>query len=104
MPLLGGLPVLSIMTSRSDRAAPGRRLSASVRDLFGDALTEIRLEPLTSEDTRTLVANLLEIESLPSDTRDLTLAKADGNPSLVEEDIRMLYHRGARRRQAARRR
>ena len=102
MPLLGGLPVLSIMTSRSDRAAPGWRLIAGVRDLFGDALTEIRLEPLTSEDTRTLVANLLEIESLPSDTRDLILAKAEGNPFFVEEVIRMLIDRGAIRREADR--
>ena len=102
MPLLGGLPVLSIMTSRSDRAAPGWRLIAGVRDLFGDALTEIRLEALTSEDTRTLVANLLEIESLPSDTRDLILAKAEGNPFFVEEVIRMLIDRGAIRREADR--
>src|SRR4029077_2068815 len=55
MPLLGDLPVLAIMTARNDRDAPGWRLVAGVRDLFGDALTEIRLDPLTSEETRTLV-------------------------------------------------
>ena len=35
--------------------------------LFGDALTEIGLQPLTDDDSRELVANLLEIESLPDD-------------------------------------
>ena len=95
MPLLGDLPVLAVMTSRNDRSAPGWRLVAGVRDLFGDALTEIRLEPLTGEETRTLVANLLEIESLPPATRDLILAKAEGNPFFVEEVIRMLIDRGA---------
>jgi hypothetical protein len=95
MPLLGDLPVLAIMTSRNDRNAPGWRLVAGVRDLFGDALTEIRLDPLTSAETRTLVANLLEIESLPAATRDLILAKAEGNPFFVEEVIRMLIDRGA---------
>jgi len=95
MPLLGDLPVLAIMTSRNDRDAPGWRLVAGVRDLFGDALTEIRLDPLTSEETRTLVANLLEIESLPAAARDLILAKAEGNPFFVEEVIRMLIDRGA---------
>ena len=95
MPLLGDLPVLAIMTSRNDRDAPGWRLVAGVRDLFGDALTEIRLDPLTSDETRTLVANLLEIESLPAAARDLILAKAEGNPFFVEEVIRMLIDRGA---------
>src|SRR5439155_1038062 len=69
MPLLAELPVLSIMTSRNDRDAPGWRLVAGVRDLFGDALTEIQLDPLSSAETRTLVASLLEIESLPAATR-----------------------------------
>ena len=94
-PLLTDLPVLTIMTSRNDRDAPGWRLVAGVRDLFGDALTEIKLEPLSGDDARTLVANLLEIESLPNATRDQILAKAEGNPFFVEEVIRMLIDRGA---------
>ena len=102
MPLLGDLPVLSIMTTRNDREAPGWRLIAGVRDLFGDALAEIRLDPLTKEDARIMVANLLEIESLPRDTRDLILAKAEGNPFFVEEVIRMLIDRGAIHREADR--
>jgi class 3 adenylate cyclase len=101
-PLLAELPVLSIMTSRNDREAPGWRLVAGVRDLFGDALTEIRLDPLTREDARTMVANLLEIESLPPGTRDLILAKAEGNPFFVEEVIRMLIDRGAIQREGDR--
>jgi len=100
MPLLAELPVLSIMTSRNDRDAPGWRLVAGVRDLFGDALTEIQLDPLSSDETRTLVASLLEIESLPAATRDLILAKAEGNPFFVEEVIRMLIDRGVIQREA----
>ncbi|HTD63775.1 MAG TPA: adenylate/guanylate cyclase domain-containing protein [Verrucomicrobiae bacterium] len=100
MPLLAELPVLSIMTSRNDRDAPGWRLVAGVRDLFGDALTEIQLDPLSSDETRTLVASLLEIESLPAATRDLILAKAEGNPFFVEEVIRMLIDRGVIHREA----
>ena len=101
-PLLADLPVLTIMTSRSDRDAPGWRLVAGVRDLFGDALTEIKLEPLSSDETRTLVATLLEIESLPAATRDLILAKAEGIPFFVEEVIRMLIDRGAIHREGDR--
>ncbi|HEY7624399.1 MAG TPA: adenylate/guanylate cyclase domain-containing protein [Candidatus Limnocylindria bacterium] len=101
-PLLADLPVLTIMTSRNDRDAPGWRLVAGVRDLFGDALTEIKLDPLSVEDSRTLVANLLEIESLPAETRDLILAKAEGNPFFVEEVIRMLIDRGGIHREGDR--
>jgi class 3 adenylate cyclase len=95
MPLAADLPVLSIMSSRSDRDALGWRLVSGARDLFGDALTEIRLDPLSSDQTRSLVANLLEIESLPQNARDVILAKAEGNPFFVEEVIRMLIDRGA---------
>ena len=66
-----------------------------MRDLFGDALLELKLDALSGEETRTLVANLLHIESLPQQTRDHILAKAEGNPFFVEEVIRMLIDRGA---------
>ena len=52
-------------------------------------------DPLSLEDSRSLVSNLLRIESLRADTRDLILAKAEGNPFFVEEVIRMLIDRGA---------
>ncbi len=101
-PLMSDLPVVCIATSRVERSAEGWRLITGVRDLFGDALTEIRLDPLSNEDSRTLVANLLEIESLPTVTRELILTKAEGNPFFVEEVIRMLVDRGMIERQADR--
>ncbi|HEV2027430.1 MAG TPA: adenylate/guanylate cyclase domain-containing protein [Candidatus Dormibacteraeota bacterium] len=101
-PLMSDLPVVCIATSRVERSAEGWRLITGIRDLFGDALTEIRLDPLSNEDSRTLVANLLEIESLPTVTRELILTKAEGNPFFVEEVIRMLVDRGMIERQADR--
>jgi len=95
LPSVVGLPVLFILSSRVERGAVGWRLVAGARDIFGDALTEIRLAPLSLEDSRTLVSNLLRIESLPSETRDLVLAKAEGNPFFVEEVVRMLIDREA---------
>ena len=41
----------------SNAASAGWRLIAGARDIFGDALTEIRLEPLSTQDSRTLVSN-----------------------------------------------
>ncbi len=95
IPTLAGLPLLFILSSRPDRASNGWRLITGARDVFGDSLTEIRLDPLSMEDSRTLVSNLLTIESLPQETRDLILARAEGNPFFVEEVIRMLIDREA---------
>ena len=95
IPLANELPLFVVATSRFDRESEGWRLIAAVRDLFGDALVEMKLDPLSSEDTRMLVANLLHLESLPKETREHILTKAEGNPFFVEEVIRMLIDRGA---------
>jgi class 3 adenylate cyclase len=95
LPLARELPLLVIATSRLDRESEGWRLISLVRDVFGDALVELRLDPLSAEESRTLVGNLLHVESLPQATRDHILAKAEGNPFFVEEVIRMLIDRGA---------
>src|SRR5206468_2111063 len=75
MPLANELPLFVVATSRLDRESEGWRLIAAVRDLFGDALIEIRLDPLSGDETRTLVANLLHLESLPKETREHILTK-----------------------------
>lgn len=95
LPTVAGLPILFIISSRHERTAVGWRLIAGAREIYGDALTEIRLDPLSLDDSRTLVSNLLTIESLADATRDLILARAEGNPFFVEEVIRMLIDRGA---------
>ena len=95
LPTVAGLPILLILSSRQERTAAGWRLIAGAREIYGDALTELRLDPLSIDDSRTLVSNLLTIESLPDETRDLILARAEGNPFFVEEVIRMLIDRGA---------
>jgi class 3 adenylate cyclase len=95
LPTVAGLPVLFILSARPERSATGWHLVAGARDVYGDALTEMRLDPLSLDDSRALVSNLLTVESLPLETRDLILAKAEGNPFFVEEVIRMLIDRGA---------
>jgi hypothetical protein len=95
LPAVATLPVLFVLSSRMERKAAGWRLIAGARDLWGDALAEIRLDPLSLQDSRALVSNLLRIESIPAETRDLVLARAEGNPFFVEEVIRMLIDRGA---------
>src|SRR6266581_1810211 len=95
LPTVAGLPILFILSSRQERTAVGWRLIAGAREIYGDALTEMRLDPLSMDDSRTLISNLLTIQSLADETRDLILARAEGNPFFVEEVIRMLIDRGA---------
>ncbi len=88
LPLAAALPVLVVGALRADNETPGFAL-------LGEALNEIRLDPLSDAESRTLVANLLEIESLPDAVRDGILARAEGNPFFVEEVVRMLIEHGA---------
>ncbi len=93
--LVAHLPVLFIGAMRAEADTPGWALIPHARELFGEALAEIRLEALSGDESRTLVANLLEIESLPDAVRDTILSRAEGNPFFVEETVRMLIERGA---------
>jgi class 3 adenylate cyclase len=95
VPLLTPLPVLGLFVSRVETDAPGWRLVTQIKAGFGDAVTEIRLQPLDEGSSRELVSNLLEIESLPEAVRQAILKRAEGNPFFVEEVIRMLIGRGA---------
>jgi predicted ATPase/class 3 adenylate cyclase len=56
---------------------------------------DVWLDPLTADESETLVGNLLRIEDLPQALRDKILAHAEGNPFYVEEIIRTLIDRGA---------
>jgi len=95
LPLTGEAPLLFCFVARPDRDVPGWKLVAAAREAMGAGLTELTLNPLSEADSRQLVSNLLEIESLPDHIRSVILKKAEGNPFFVEEVIRMLIDRGA---------
>jgi predicted ATPase len=95
LPLVTQQPVLVLAAGRGETDAPGWKIVTQARAVFGDALTELRLQPLSDGESRALVANLLEIESLPETVRDAILKRSEGNPFFVEEVIRMLIERGA---------
>jgi class 3 adenylate cyclase/tetratricopeptide (TPR) repeat protein len=54
----------------------------------------VRLEPLTAEETRRLIAALLAIDDLPETVRTTIVERAQGNPLYVEELLRMLIDAG----------
>lgn len=95
LPLVSTGPILFCLVTRMDRESAGWRLVNAARELLGGSLTEINLQNLSEKDSRSLVANLLAIESLSEKVKDLILEKAEGNPLFMEEVIRMLIDRGA---------
>ncbi|MBI5028898.1 MAG: AAA family ATPase [Chloroflexi bacterium] len=87
-------PIVFVFVTRAEKDAPGWKLVAQSHDVAGVGATELYLAPLSENDSKQLVSNLLEVESLPDGLRHLILAKAEGNPFFVEEVIRMLIDRG----------
>ena len=102
MPLALQHPIVFIAALRAEKDSPGWGLIAQAREQFGDRVTEINLQPLDDAESRTLVANLLEIESLPDVVRNLIMSRAEGNPFFVEEVVRMLIDRGVIEQEGAR--
>jgi predicted ATPase/class 3 adenylate cyclase len=92
---IANLPLLLLFTSRPEPDAPIDELAERAAQTLGQTFRRIRLEPLSEAESRSLVAELLEIESLPLNVRDLILYKSEGNPLFVEEIIRMLMEQGA---------
>ncbi|MEM7345950.1 MAG: adenylate/guanylate cyclase domain-containing protein [Chloroflexota bacterium] len=95
MPLTNEIPLLFCFVTRPDYDAPGWKLVTTARDTFSHSLTELNLQTLSTTDSRQIISNLLEIESLPEEIRNVILARSEGNPFFVEEVIRMLIDRGA---------
>ncbi|HKY51003.1 MAG TPA: AAA family ATPase, partial [Candidatus Limnocylindria bacterium] len=95
MAIANELPLLVLVACRPDQDAAGWRLVTMARELFGDTLLEIRLQPLSVEESQALIGNLLDVESVPARVTAYILKRAEGNPFYVEEIIRMLIDRGA---------
>ncbi|MFY9616129.1 MAG: adenylate/guanylate cyclase domain-containing protein [Candidatus Dormiibacterota bacterium] len=94
MPLFRKLRILLVAALRPDRDSGGWRLLTAAREVFGETLAELSLQPLSQAAGTELIGNLLEVESLPGKVRASIIARAEGNPFFVEEVVRMLMDRG----------
>jgi len=93
------VPLVIVFVTRPDKDAAGWKLIAHSHEISGVGAMELHLAPLSEGDSKQLVSNLLEIEALPENLRQMILAKAEGNPFFVEEVLRMLIDRGGIARQ-----
>ena len=77
---------------------PSRRELLETRPGWGSGapnMSTLVLEPLKTEDSEQLIANLLGQTGLPRKAYDGIIAAAEGNPLFVEEMIRILIDDGA---------
>ena len=88
------LRVLLVAALRPDHDSGGWRLLTMAREVFGETLAELQLQPLSAAAGTELIGNLLEVESLPPRLRATIFARAEGNPFFVEEVVRMLIDGG----------
>jgi len=95
LPLVFNSPILFCLVTRPELDSPGWKLITSAREILGRSLTEVNLNVLSDTDSRELISNLLEIEALPGNIRELILEKSEGNPFFVEEVVRMLIDQQA---------
>lgn len=94
LPLVVDIPLIVVLVSRPDKVSHGWRLVEQSREIAGAGALEMHLAPLTEQDSRKLVGNLLTIETIPDDARERILSRTEGNPFFVEEVIRMLIDEG----------
>ncbi len=94
MPIVPEIPLVVVLVSRPEKESPGWRMIELAREVAGAGALELHLAPLTEQDSRQLVSNLLNVEALPEDVRTMILGKAEGNPFFVEEVLRMLIDQG----------
>ncbi|HEV8229557.1 MAG TPA: adenylate/guanylate cyclase domain-containing protein, partial [Candidatus Limnocylindria bacterium] len=90
-------PLLVIGTSRPDPQSAAAELRRYW--LGSPRYAEIRVDPLTDEQAAILIGNLLAVDDLPAQIRDVTIRRAEGNPLYVEEIIRTLIESGVVRRE-----
>lgn len=95
LPLAQTAPVLLIFPTRDTPEGPTRRVRDFAAAQPAVQLVDIKLAPLTAQDSALLVANLAGSLNLPLELRDRIQLKTGGNPFFIEEIIRSLITEGA---------
>ena len=90
LPLTRAVPLLILSAAR-----PAEDGGAAGQDEAGYLGHTLRLSPLTRDESGALIRDLLRIENLPEQMRELILSRAEGNPFFLEELLRSLIDAGA---------
>jgi predicted ATPase/class 3 adenylate cyclase len=89
------LPILFVNALRPDRGSPGWGIKAIADGEYPHRYTEIQLDSLSHEESRTLVSRLLNNDGLPDFLQEDIFTKAAGNPFFTEEIVREMMENGS---------
>lgn len=95
LPSIENKPVVLLFALRPRRDVPAHQIAQTTSELYSHRYTEIKLRPLSLEESGELVDRLLDNADLPEDLRGNIQERAGGNPFYVEEIVRTLIERGA---------
>jgi len=82
---LATMPLMLLCVYRPEQEHRVWQLSDKAQRKCLDRFTAIRLQQLSSHQSRLLVEELLTIDNLPSSFKEMILSKAEGNPFFIEE-------------------
>ncbi len=89
-----GIPLLVVSALRPVEETPAFKVIQAAERSLPHNYHEIRLLPLTTEESGDLLDALLRSSDLPADIRNRIRTKSEGNPFFVEEIVRSLIDRG----------
>lgn len=92
--LTSSAPILFCLVSRQEHDAVGWNLVQTARERIGLRLTEIKLDNLSEEESRSFIEQLINTKKIPQIVQKVVLRKSEGNPYFIEELIRMLINEG----------
>jgi ABC-type oligopeptide transport system substrate-binding subunit/class 3 adenylate cyclase len=88
------VPLMVALLMRVDREHGSWDLKTTAEKDFPHRTTEITLHRLGSQESQTLVEQLLGAEDLPDEIRELIMIRSEGNPFYLEEVVRHLLESG----------
>jgi len=87
-------PLMLVLLFRPRRDDPSWGVHESAERDHPHLYSHVALSPLPEDDTRELVAQLLAVDGLGEEQRQLILDRSEGNPFFVEEIIRSMIDAG----------
>lgn len=94
LPLTDELPLVVLFAIRPNRDAPGWQIPEYADRELAHHYTELKLRPLSDDDSRLLVTTLLGGAEIPADLMTKILERVVGNPFFIEEVVRTLIENG----------
>jgi class 3 adenylate cyclase/predicted ATPase len=99
LPLSDRLPLMWVLLYRPERTDASWQVHEKIVREFSHCATWIALEPLTSENSVTLLGNLVQETAWPPDVQAALIRRAEGNPLFLEEVLRAWMNSGVLHRE-----